>query len=54
MALGMPPVCGETANEVAKIMKTMKMAMPLYSLLTRGNLRLDLAAKAPGASCINV
>ncbi len=54
MALGMPPVCGDTANEVAKIMNIRKMAMPLYSLLTRGNLRLDLAANAPGASCISV
>ena len=53
MALGIPPVCGENAKFVTKIMKITKTATPLYSLLTRAILRFDLAI-ALGASCSRV
>ena len=53
MARGIPPVCGENAKFDAKIMKIMKTATPLYSLLTRGILRFDLA-RVRGASLSRV
>src|SRR4030042_6380696 len=42
-ALGVPPVWGEKAKLDTSIMNITSSAMPLYSLLTRGILRLDFA-----------